>query len=117
MPYLGGGTVVGPLLMGLTRPVQIVNIGATVSDLVNLAALAAHDAAGEGEQPDRRCASRLAQRRPKISSVPANAGPTPQSLRPEHGWTPAFAGEPHGEWQIAQHGRIDSICCGTALVS
>ena len=46
LPYLGGGTVVGPLLIGLTRPVQIVNTGATVSDLVNLAALAAHDAIG-----------------------------------------------------------------------
>jgi malate dehydrogenase (oxaloacetate-decarboxylating)(NADP+) len=43
-PHLGGGTVVGPLLLGLARPVQIVNTGATVSDLVNLAALAAHDA-------------------------------------------------------------------------
>ena len=46
LPHLGGGTVVGPLLMGLDRPVQIVNIGATVSDLVNLAALSAHDAIG-----------------------------------------------------------------------
>jgi malate dehydrogenase (oxaloacetate-decarboxylating)(NADP+) len=44
--HLGGGTVIGPLLMGLAHPVQIVNIGATVSDLVNLAALAAHDAIG-----------------------------------------------------------------------
>jgi malate dehydrogenase (oxaloacetate-decarboxylating)(NADP+) len=44
LTYLGGGAVIGPLLMGLTHPVQIVNIGATVSDLVNLAALAAHDA-------------------------------------------------------------------------
>jgi malate dehydrogenase (oxaloacetate-decarboxylating)(NADP+) len=44
LPHLGGGTVVGPLLMGLAHPVQIVNIGATVSDLVNLAALSAHDA-------------------------------------------------------------------------
>jgi malate dehydrogenase (oxaloacetate-decarboxylating)(NADP+) len=44
LPHLGGGTVVGPLLIGLARPVQIVNTGATVSDLVNLAALAAHDA-------------------------------------------------------------------------
>ncbi|HEX5317627.1 MAG TPA: NADP-dependent malic enzyme [Stellaceae bacterium] len=44
LPLLGGGTVVGPLLIGLSRPVQIVNIGATVSELVNLAALAAHDA-------------------------------------------------------------------------
>jgi len=44
LPHLGGGTVVGPLLIGLSRPVQIVNTGATVSDLVNLAGLAAHDA-------------------------------------------------------------------------
>src|SRR5438552_301458 len=44
LPLLGGGIAVGPLLIGLARPVQIVNIGATVSDLVNLAALAAHDA-------------------------------------------------------------------------
>jgi malate dehydrogenase (oxaloacetate-decarboxylating)(NADP+) len=44
LPHLGGGTVVGPLLIGLAQPVQIVNTGATVSDLVNLAALAAHDA-------------------------------------------------------------------------
>jgi malate dehydrogenase (oxaloacetate-decarboxylating)(NADP+) len=44
LPNLGGGTAVGPLLIGLAAPVQIVNTGATVSDLVNLAALAAHDA-------------------------------------------------------------------------
>ena len=44
LPRLGGGTAVGPLLIGLASPVQIVNVGATVSDLVNLAALAAHDA-------------------------------------------------------------------------
>jgi malate dehydrogenase (oxaloacetate-decarboxylating)(NADP+) len=44
LPRLGGGTVVGPLLLGLSHPVQIVNMGATVSDLVNLAALSAHDA-------------------------------------------------------------------------
>ncbi|MGH7031000.1 MAG: phosphate acyltransferase, partial [Stellaceae bacterium] len=44
LPQLGGGTAVGPLLLGLSHPVQIVNMGATVSDLVNLAALSAHDA-------------------------------------------------------------------------
>jgi malate dehydrogenase (oxaloacetate-decarboxylating)(NADP+) len=43
---LGGGTMVGPLLIGLEKPVQIVEMGATVSDLVNLAAIAAHDAVG-----------------------------------------------------------------------
>jgi malate dehydrogenase (oxaloacetate-decarboxylating)(NADP+) len=41
---LGGGTMVGPLLIGLEKPVQIVEMGATVSDLVNLAAVAAHEA-------------------------------------------------------------------------
>ncbi|MBN9525309.1 MAG: NADP-dependent malic enzyme [Alphaproteobacteria bacterium] len=39
---LGGGTVIGPLLVGLERPVQIAQMSATVSDLVNLAALAAY---------------------------------------------------------------------------
>ena len=40
---LGGGAVVGPLLMGLEKPAQIVPMGATVSDMVNLAAFAAHE--------------------------------------------------------------------------
>jgi len=43
MQQLGGGTVIGPLLLGLSKSVQIAPLGATVSDLVNLAALAAHD--------------------------------------------------------------------------
>jgi len=46
VPQLGGGTMVGPLMMGLSQPVQIVSMGATVSDLVNLAALSAHEALG-----------------------------------------------------------------------
>jgi malate dehydrogenase (oxaloacetate-decarboxylating)(NADP+) len=40
----GGGTVIGPLLMGLSKPAQIVPLGATVNDLVTAAALAAHEA-------------------------------------------------------------------------
>jgi malate dehydrogenase (oxaloacetate-decarboxylating)(NADP+) len=44
LEQLGGGRRVGPLLMGLEKPAQIVEMGATVSDLVNLAALAAHEA-------------------------------------------------------------------------
>jgi malate dehydrogenase (oxaloacetate-decarboxylating)(NADP+) len=44
LEQLGGGKLVGPLLMGLERPAQIVEMGATVSDFVNLAALAAHEA-------------------------------------------------------------------------
>ena len=41
---LGAGTVIGPLLIGLEKPVQILNAGATVNDMVNLAAFAAHEA-------------------------------------------------------------------------
>ncbi|MBT3305199.1 MAG: NADP-dependent malic enzyme, partial [Alphaproteobacteria bacterium] len=41
---LGGGTVVGPLLIGLSKPAQIVPMGVTTSDMVNMAAIAAHGA-------------------------------------------------------------------------
>ncbi len=41
------GTVIGPILIGLSKPAQIVSLGATVSDLVTAAAFAAHDAAME----------------------------------------------------------------------
>lgn len=44
MQQLGGGTVIGPLLVGLSKPVQIVPMGANVSDIVNMAAMAVHDA-------------------------------------------------------------------------
>ncbi|MGE4014175.1 MAG: phosphate acyltransferase, partial [Alphaproteobacteria bacterium] len=44
---LGGGIAIGPILNGLTKPVQVVQMGATVSDVVNLAALAAHEAQRE----------------------------------------------------------------------
>jgi malate dehydrogenase (oxaloacetate-decarboxylating)(NADP+) len=40
---IGGATVIGPLLIGLTKPVQITQIGARVSDIVALAAMAAYE--------------------------------------------------------------------------
>ena len=40
---LGGATLIGPLLVGLTHPVQICPLGAMDSDIVNMAALAAYD--------------------------------------------------------------------------
>jgi malate dehydrogenase (oxaloacetate-decarboxylating)(NADP+) len=43
---LGGATVVGPLLVGLGKPVQIATLGATASDLVNMAAIAAYNLSG-----------------------------------------------------------------------
>ncbi|MGD9915475.1 MAG: NADP-dependent malic enzyme [Rhizobiaceae bacterium] len=41
---LGGSTVVGPLLVGLNKPVQIVPLNAKDSDIVNMAAIAAYSA-------------------------------------------------------------------------
>ncbi|MEM7446493.1 MAG: NADP-dependent malic enzyme, partial [Pseudomonadota bacterium] len=41
---MGGASLMGPLLIGLSKPVQIVQMGATVNELVTAAALAASDA-------------------------------------------------------------------------
>ncbi len=41
---LGGSTVIGPLLVGLNKPVQIVSMTAKDSDIVNMAAIAAYTA-------------------------------------------------------------------------
>jgi malate dehydrogenase (oxaloacetate-decarboxylating)(NADP+) len=43
---LGGSTVLGPLLVGFDRPVQILPISARDSDIVNMAALAAYNIGG-----------------------------------------------------------------------
>ena len=43
---LGGATVVGPLLVGLDKPVQIVPLGATDADIVRMAALASFGLGG-----------------------------------------------------------------------
>ena len=41
---IGRRTVIGPLLMGLSKPAQIVPMGSTVSAIINQAAFAAHEA-------------------------------------------------------------------------
>ncbi|MEE2689636.1 MAG: NADP-dependent malic enzyme [Pseudomonadota bacterium] len=41
---MGGATVIGPILVGLSKPIQVVTLGSSVNDLVNIAAFAAHDA-------------------------------------------------------------------------
>lgn len=38
---LGGGSFIGPILVGLAKPVQITHMEATVSELINMAAIAA----------------------------------------------------------------------------
>jgi len=43
---LGGATLIGPLLVGLTHPVQICPLGAMDTDIENLPALAAYDIGG-----------------------------------------------------------------------
>jgi malate dehydrogenase (oxaloacetate-decarboxylating)(NADP+) len=43
---LGGATVIGPILVGLDRPVQIVSLSANDAQLVNMAALAAFNVNG-----------------------------------------------------------------------
>jgi malate dehydrogenase (oxaloacetate-decarboxylating)(NADP+) len=43
---LGGATMIGPLLVGLDRSVQIVPLGAKDVDIVNMAALAAFNVGG-----------------------------------------------------------------------
>jgi malate dehydrogenase (oxaloacetate-decarboxylating)(NADP+) len=43
LQQLGGVTVIGPLLTGLSKPVQIASMSATTNDILNLAAIAAYD--------------------------------------------------------------------------
>jgi malate dehydrogenase (oxaloacetate-decarboxylating)(NADP+) len=44
VPRLSSGTVIGPLLMGLSQPAQIVSMDASVNQMLDLACLAAHAA-------------------------------------------------------------------------
>ena len=50
MRSFGSSRTYGPLLVGLSRPVQIVPMNAHVSDILNMAAIAAHDAVAEGPE-------------------------------------------------------------------
>lgn len=43
---LGAATVIGPIIVGLSKPVQIVQLGAKDTDIVNMAALAAYNIGG-----------------------------------------------------------------------
>ena len=40
---MGGGSVLGPLMIGGEKPFQIVQMGSTVTDIVNSAAIAAYN--------------------------------------------------------------------------
>ncbi len=45
-PRLGAASTIGPLLRGLAHPVQLVGMGASVSQIVDIAGLAAYEAVG-----------------------------------------------------------------------
>ncbi|MES2834275.1 MAG: NADP-dependent malic enzyme [Pseudomonadota bacterium] len=49
---LGGATVIGPLLVGLEKSVQIVNLGASVSEIITAATFSAYDGGAVGEDDD-----------------------------------------------------------------
>ena len=54
---LGGGMLVGPLLMGMEKPAQVMPMGATAAEVVSLAALTAHEAIKPAPRPAAKAAA------------------------------------------------------------
>jgi malate dehydrogenase (oxaloacetate-decarboxylating)(NADP+) len=44
LDHLGGATAIGPILVGMAKPVHVLEQGADVQDIVNMAAVAVMDA-------------------------------------------------------------------------
>jgi malate dehydrogenase (oxaloacetate-decarboxylating)(NADP+) len=53
LQHLAGGTLIGPILMGMAKPVHVLSRGADESAIVNMAAIAVVDA----QELERRCSS------------------------------------------------------------
>ena len=68
--HLGGATAIGPILVGMSRPVHVLERGADVQDIVNMAAVAVVDAQ-ERSYPDghRRALRRTDPLRRSISRL------------------------------------------------
>jgi malate dehydrogenase (oxaloacetate-decarboxylating)(NADP+) len=64
--HLGGATAIGPILLGMRRPVHILERGADVQDIVNMAAVAVVDAQDRSRQSE-----------PLFAAIPAPAPGTP----------------------------------------
>jgi malate dehydrogenase (oxaloacetate-decarboxylating)(NADP+) len=62
---LGGATAIGPVLLGMAKPVHLLQRGATVEDITNLAAISVVDAAHRGHEAEMVAAS-LAEAEPAI---------------------------------------------------
>lgn len=52
--HLGGATAIGPILVGMRRPVHVLEQGADVQEIVNMAAVAVIDAQERSPQSDQR---------------------------------------------------------------
>jgi malate dehydrogenase (oxaloacetate-decarboxylating)(NADP+) len=90
MAQLGGAEVIGPILMGLAKPVHVLKRGAEVNDIINMAAIAVVDAQGSGrrwrplahrrhrklEHPGRRRRARGTSRPPAESDGQGHTGDT-----------------------------------------
>ena len=57
LDHLGGATAIGPILVGMSRPVHVLERGADVQDIVNMTAVAVVDAQGR-TQPAEPAATR-----------------------------------------------------------
>jgi malate dehydrogenase (oxaloacetate-decarboxylating)(NADP+) len=69
---LGGAEVIGPMLVGMDRPVHVLHQSSDVSDVVNLTALAVADAQGAAALQTPDSAARTApHRRARSTRVPA----------------------------------------------
>ncbi len=49
--HLGGATAIGPILVGMDRPVHVLELGADVQEIVNMAAVAVMDAQERSDRP------------------------------------------------------------------
>jgi malate dehydrogenase (oxaloacetate-decarboxylating)(NADP+) len=58
---IGGAHVIGPILMGLSKPVHVLQRGADVNDIVNMAAIAVVEAQGSANHP-KQAEARLMKR-------------------------------------------------------
>lgn len=71
---LGVGTVIGPILVGLEKPVQILPMNASVADIINLAAIGSMDAI-EAKASGASAVAAGPLKGPRLAKAPANARP------------------------------------------
>src|ERR1700728_2908559 len=53
MQELGGAEAIGPILIGLKKPVHVLQLGSSVREIVNMINIAVVDAQGKGEEAER----------------------------------------------------------------